>query len=61
MAEDEYVVEAFLSKFPFLKEIREYVASLNLRLEDFADARVLVETAVKRVEEALSKGPGRML
>ncbi|MEM0443198.1 MAG: hypothetical protein QXS57_00925 [Candidatus Caldarchaeum sp.] len=61
LAEDEYVVEAFLSKFPFLKEIREYVASLNLRLEDFADARVLVETAVKRVEEALSKGPGRML
>ncbi|MEM4197540.1 MAG: hypothetical protein QW243_01695 [Candidatus Caldarchaeum sp.] len=60
MAEDEYVVEAFLSKFPFLKEIRGYVASLNLRLEDFADADVLVETAVRRVEEALSKSPGRM-
>lgn len=57
LAEERYVVEAFLSRFPFLKEIREYVASLNLRLEDFAAADDLVKTAVTKVEEALSKGP----
>jgi len=59
LGEDHYVVEALLSDFPFLKEIREYVAMLKLRLEDFQHAPNLVEAAVKKVEEALAPWPSK--
>jgi hypothetical protein len=39
MAEDDILAEAQLKDFPFLKQIREYVVSRSLRLEDFAGSR----------------------
>ena len=55
---DPFFVERLMMEFPFLQQIREYVGSFGIRLEDFADPSMarLVEQAVARVEEALSKG-----
>jgi DNA primase large subunit len=58
MAEDNYLAEALLSDFPFLKEIRDYVVSTGLRLEDFEAAEDVVKEAVKRVENALKPWRG---
>ncbi len=61
MAEDTYVVEALLSNFPFLMEIREYISSLKLRLEDFENADNLVEAAVKKVEASIQPRSSRQV
>ena len=53
MAEDDILAEAQLQDFPFLKQIREYVVSRSLRLEDLQDASQIVKAAFKRVEAAL--------
>ncbi|MCS6784462.1 MAG: hypothetical protein NZ581_04625 [Candidatus Caldarchaeum sp.] len=61
MAEDEYVIKALLADFPFLREIRDYVAERGLRLEDFEGNNEYVAAAVKKVEEALLRWPSKPL
>jgi len=58
---DDYVVKALLSGFPFLREVRDYVAQQGLRLEDFEGNNEYLEVAVRRVEEALRRWPARRL
>jgi len=55
---DPYFLERLMMEFPFLQQIREYVSSRGLRLEDFADPSMspFVEAAVSRVERALVRG-----
>lgn len=53
------MIRALLSDFPFLREVRDYVAQRGLRLEDFEGNNEYIEAAVQRVEEALLKWPSR--
>jgi DNA primase large subunit len=53
MAEDDILAEAQLKDFPFLKQIREYVVSRSLRLEDLQGADQIVRAAYRRVEDAI--------
>jgi len=61
LAADDYVVKALLSGFPFLREVRDYVAQQGLRLEDFEGNNEYLEAAVRRVEEALRRWPAQRL
>ena len=55
---DPYFIERLMMEFPFLQQMREYIGSFGIRLEDFADPSMskLVERAVSRVEQALVHG-----
>ncbi len=55
---DPYFIERLMMEFPFLQQIREYVGSFGIKLEDFADPSMkpLVDVAVKRVEDSLTHG-----
>ncbi|HID05034.1 MAG TPA: hypothetical protein EYP20_04425, partial [Aigarchaeota archaeon] len=55
---DPYFIERLMMEFPFLQQMREYIGSFGIRLEDFAEPGMerLVEKAVSRVEQALVHG-----
>uniref|UniRef100_A0A7C5U3P3 DNA primase large subunit PriL n=1 Tax=Caldiarchaeum subterraneum TaxID=311458 RepID=A0A7C5U3P3_CALS0 len=59
LADDDYIVKALLADFPFLREIRDYVAQRGLRLEDFEGNNEYIAAAVEKVEEALLKWPSK--